>query len=378
MFALPGNLIGLILFSTFSLVALIQLLYYTIFYLKAALPGKSAQKGKNPAPVSVVICARNEADNLESFLPSVLEQEYPDFEVIVVDDCSEDDTPDILKRLSATYPNLRVTTIYKDASLAHGKKMALFLGIKAARNDLLLLTDADCQPVTSRWIEEMATGFNDGADFVLGYGGYLREKGLLNRYIRFDTAFIAMQYMGMARAGMPYMGVGRNLAYRRSLFFENRGFGPHISLQSGDDDLFINKLATAENTTIIRTPDSFPRSIPASRFTDLTMQKMRHMSTAPYYNARSRFLLLAEPISRVLFYALIATLLLTQTAWQLPLLIFGVTFLAKMIISGMVQKSLNERDLLLVSPLFDIISPFINSYFLIRNRINRNRTFKWK
>ena len=119
--------------------------------------------------------------------------------------------------------------------------------------------------------------------FVLGYGGYLREKGLLNRYIRYDTMTIAMQYMGMAMAGLPYMGVGGNLAYKRSIFFENKGFGPYINLQSGDDDLFINKLANGSNCSVVKSQNAFTRSIPASSFAALSKQKTRHLSTAVHY-----------------------------------------------------------------------------------------------
>ena len=176
------------------------------------------------------------------FLPSVLEQEYPDYEVIVVNDCSEDNSYDVLGILLEKYPNLKISTINKDPKFTHNKKFAQFIGIKAAKNELLLFTDADCKPVSNRWLEYMTSHFDEKTNFVLGYGGFFSKGGLLNKYIRYDCMFIAMQYLGMALRGVPYMGVGRNLAYRRSVFFRNKGFGSHNHIVSGDDDLMVNSI----------------------------------------------------------------------------------------------------------------------------------------
>jgi glycosyltransferase involved in cell wall biosynthesis len=379
MFVLPEDITAIILLSLFGLTALIQLTYYLFFYGRVRMQKKPGRKTKKTAKgVSVIICAKNEADNLKNFLPSVLEQDYPEYEVIVVNDCSDDDTEDILQLFGNQYPHLRVTTIHKDASLTHSKKMALFLGIKAAKFDYLLMTDADCQPVSSDWISLMTRNFNKDRGFVLGYGGYLRERGLLNKYIRFDTMFIAMQYMGMAMAGFPYMGVGRNLAYKRSIFFENKGFGPYINLQSGDDDLFVNKLANKSNCSVEMSQDSFTRSVPAGSFAALTKQKARHLSTAPHYNLWSRLLLIAEPLSRLIFYLSFIILMVVSSAWLIPLILFGAVLITKTIIIRKAQIALNEKDLLLFSFLFDILSPFINGYFLLITRRNRNRSYEWK
>lgn len=377
MFELQLSIIELIFLILFALSSLVQLLYYFIFYLRT---GTYSQKYRldNKEPVSVIICARNEAENLKLFLPSILEQDYDDFEVIVVNDCSDDDTEDILKRFSKEYNHLKVTTIHKEASLRHSKKMALFIGIKAASNELLLLTDADCQPVTKNWISGFASVFADKNDFVLGYGGYLRQKGLLNRYVRFDTMFIAMQYLGMALAGLPYMGVGRNLAYRKSVFIRNKGFGPNINLQSGDDDLFVNQLARKGNTTVSLDSDTFTRSIPAMTWKEYYKQKIRHMSTSPHYRGITKALLFTEPLSRTIFYVLLVILLLL-TKLTIPLIIAGgIVLISKILVFALAQKNLNEKDLLLFSLLFDIISPFLNVYFLINSAFKQHQYYEWK
>ncbi len=366
-----------ILLAVFGLSALVQLLYYFLFYSRSAFYKHRIRKRK-AEPVSVIICARDEANNLKTFLPSVLEQDYHDYEVIVVNDCSDDDSEDILKCLSSEYDNLKITTIHKESSLRHSKKMALFLGIKAAKNDLLLLTDADCQPVSANWISQLASTFVKKTDFALGYGGYLQEKGLLNKYIRYDTSFIAIQYTGMAMAGLPYMGVGRNLAYRKSAFMNNKGFGAHLNLQSGDDDLFVNQLANKNNTRVNLATESFTRSVPSSSWKEFIKQKTRHMSTAPRYRGITKLLLIAEPVSRLIFYALTVVLLLNPGLFIFAVIAAPVVILSKLLILGLGQKNLKETDLLVFSLLFDIFSPFLNVFFLSNVAFNRHQYYEWK
>ena len=282
--------------------AAIQLFYY-IFYYAAVYFYKPPEDKATRLPVSIIICARNEAENLKKFLPSILEQDYPDYEVIVVNDCSEDNSYLILGNFLLQYPHLRISTVNKDPKFTHNKKFAQFIGIKAAKNEILLFTDADCQPESDKWLGNMTSHFHDKTDFVLGYGGYLKKKGLLNKYIRYDCLSIAMQYLGMAIRGIPYMGVGRNLAYRRSLFFANNGYGAHNHLISGDDDLFVNSNATKTNTTVEFRKESHTRSVPSSGLKEWIIQKKRHLTTAPYYRLRDQILLIIEPVTRILFYS---------------------------------------------------------------------------
>ena len=369
----------LVIFVAFALSAAIQLFYNYWFYLRVSVKkGQESGRGKRKKPVSVIICARNEAANLEKNLPLVMEQDYPDFEVIVVNDCSEDETEEVLKIMEKRYPALRISTIHKDSSLRHSKKMALFIGIKAAKNELLLLTDADCYPESDKWIRSMTAGFSEDINFVVGYGGYLASSSLLNRYIRYDTAFIAMQYLGMAKAGVPYMGVGRNLAYRRSAFFDNRGFGPHLSLQSGDDDLFVNALARGKNCYAVIKPESFTRSVPSATWEQFSKQKMRHMSTSGLYRSSTKMLLMIEPFSRMIFYVTAAILISGLTLLPATLAIFGATFFSRIVVTGLALKTFREKDLFLFSPLFDILSPLINTIFLIGSRANKRKNYEWK
>jgi poly-beta-1,6-N-acetyl-D-glucosamine synthase len=366
----------LVVFCIFASAVAIQLFYYLFFYLSVYL--KKPSDNNTSEPVSVIICARNEAENLSVHLASVLEQDYPDFEVIVVNDCSEDNSYIVLGDYLKKYPHLRISTINKDPKFTHNKKFAQFIGIKAAKNELLLFTDADCQPESNQWLKEMVSNFNSDTDFVLGYGGYLKKKGFLNKYIRYDSFTIAMQYLGMAIRGVPYMGVGRNMAYRRSVFFENKGFGSHSHIISGDDDLLVNAIARGKNTTVELRAETHTRSVPFTDLNQWILQKKRHFTTAPYYKFRDKFLLFLEPFTRVLCYVSFIVLLSYIFLWPWVLAVFVLRLITQITVFFLVQKKLNEPGLIGYLLFFDIFSPLINIIIFLSNSRSKPGINKWK
>jgi len=366
----------LLLLIIFGAAFLLQLFYYLYFYL-ATVTFKPLTDNAVKAPVSVIICARNEEQNLREFLPSVLGQKYPEYEVIVVNDCSDDDSYIVLGEYIKKYPHLRVSNITKDPKFTHNKKFAQFIGIKAARHDLLLFTDADCCPLSDKWIEEMASHFDSETDFVLGYGGFFRKKGFLNKYIRCDSMFIAMQYLGMAIRGIPYMGVGRNLAYRRSLFFAHKGFGSFSHLASGDDDLFVNSHATVKNVSVEFREEAHTRSVPSASVNELFKQKRRHFTTANHYKVRDKILLLAEPVSRILFYVIFIVLVSLGYLWPFVTAIFVIRLALQVTVYILNQKKFNEPGIISWLLLFDIFSPLVNSIFFAANLGRGARKSRW-
>jgi glycosyltransferase involved in cell wall biosynthesis len=371
------NLYILITFITFLLSGTIQLFYYLYFYTAIHFYEASGEEAP-PQPVSVIICARNEAENLKKFLPAILEQDYPDYEVIVVNDCSEDNSYIILGDFLLQYPHLRISTVNKDPKFTHNKKFAQFIGIKAAKNEILLFTDADCQPESDKWLRSMTSHFHDKTVFVLGYGGYTQGKGLLNKYIRYDCLTIAMQYFGMAIRGIPYMGVGRNLAYRRSLFFANNGYGAHNHLISGDDDLFVNANSTKSNTAVEFSEGTHTRSVPASGLTEWVIQKKRHLTTAPYYKLRDKIILAIEPLTRVLFYTTLILLASLRFNWIWISAAFGIRLLTQFTVYSLARKKLNEPGLMPFLLFFDIFSPLINGILFLSNTGNRSGKNRWR
>jgi biofilm PGA synthesis N-glycosyltransferase PgaC len=347
-----------IMLGLFFAAFLIQLGYYLLVFLKLPLY-KPAKKRKSAKSVSVIICAKNEEENLERFLPRILEQDYPEFEVVVVNDCSTDGTEQLLSEMSVRYKHLRYTSIPSNEKFLHGKKLAVTIGLKSALYNHVLLTDADCYPASDLWLQKMTSNLTREKKIVLGYGGYERKKGLLNLLIRYETVFTAIQYLSYAIGGRPYMGVGRNLAYEKALFFNNKGFASHYHLSSGDDDLFVNEIAVKENTAVEISKESHTLSIPKTSFRNWIKQKKRHLSAGAHYKWGSRIRIAGELISRMVIYT---TLILVSalSIWRWPVvLLFGVFFITKLIIFKMGMRRLDEKYLLLPSLLLDPIMPLL-------------------
>ncbi len=367
------------LLSLLGLMTAIQLFYYFRYYRRAAYFKTEKKEDSNTTPpLSVIICARNEARNIRNFLPLVLEQNYPDFEVVVVNDCSEDETADILDLLKKENDKLRISTIQPDLHFSHSKKLPMLIGIKAARYDHLVFIDADCKPITENWLRSVAESYSEGYDIIAGYGGYLAEKGMLNKYIRFETMFIAMQYLGMAIAGRTYMAVGRNLAYRRSFFFDKGGFGPYNHVQSGDDDLFVNRNATSTNTGAIIGEESATISVPSHTFDQWARQKRRHYSTSKYYRFADKTRLFLEPFSRVSYYGLLLFFLITLISWPVVAAIALFRLITRAVIIKKATHTFNEQGIFFFSLFFDILHPLFSSVLYLTSSIKAKGEQTWK
>lgn len=367
--------VGLVVFGVFAVAFLLQLWFYLGVFRRLAFYKPKPRAALTP-PASVIICARNEDDNLVEFLPLVLAQDYPEFEVVVVNDCSFDNTGDVLEEFARKHRNLKVVTIKEDENFSHGKKFALMVGIKGARYEHLLMTDADCRPASKHWLRKMMSDFDEQTEVVLGYGAYEKSKGLLNKLIRFDTFTIALQYLSWGLAGKPYMGVGRNLAYRHSLFFRHKGFASHYHIQSGDDDLFINQAANGKNTRVEVDPETFTYSVPKRTFNGWIRQKKRHLTTAKHYNGATKSRLGLLSFSQYLFWLSFAAVLVLQFQPYIVLAIWLFRFLIQLIIFKKSMDRLGEKDLLLFSPVFELFFLFFYPYLAISGVFTKKN--KWK
>jgi len=365
-----------IVFYAFIAVVGIQLIYYLFLFSKFAFLNPQTETPKNIA-VSVIICAKNESENLKKFLPHILKQEYPDFEVVLINDNSHDDTLDIMEEFAAKHNNIKIVNVVPTEAFFGNKKYALTLGIKASKNDYLLFTDADCIPNSKYWIQEISSHFKTSKSIVLGYGAYAKiKKSFLNKLIRFETLLTALQYFSFAKSGIPFMGVGRNLAYKKEEFFKANGFINHIKVRSGDDDLFINQIATKTNTSICFTKNSFTISNPKTTYKDWILQKRRHVSTAKYYKPLHKSLLALFYISQFLFWALALILLITTHAWQLVLPLFTLRLLVFYIVFGKTSKKLDEKDLVFFLPFLEIFLIGMQLTIFITNLIAKPKYWK--
>jgi glycosyltransferase involved in cell wall biosynthesis len=364
----------MVLLYVFGAVALINCAYYILFS-KFSFLKPSEKKASEKYPVSLIVCAKNEAENLQNHIPLWQNQHYPNFEIILINDASVDETLEVMETFAANDPRIQIVNVKNNEAFWANKKYALTLGIKRAKNTRLIFTDADCYPASEDWLTTMASNFSDKKQLILGYGAYEKQAGFLNKIIRFETLMTALQYFSYAKSGNPYMGVGRNLAYTSNLYYENNGFMGHIKIPSGDDDLFVNEAATSENVAICVEPEAFTYSLPKKKKKKWLIQKKRHYSTAKLYKPKHRILLGAYFIFNFLFW-LLAPIILFTDFWIFGFGIIFIRILFQYIIIGNAAKKLKEADLLPFIPFYELFLIFTQLSIFISNSSEKNS--RWK
>lgn len=362
-----------------AVLLLIQLCYYFCLYNRIYRRTVALNKGKlsfseDCPPLSVVVCAHDASDALRRNLPSILEQNYPKFEVIVVNDDKSEETNDILTLLESQYSHLYHTFTPNSARYISHKKLALTVGIKASKYDWLVVTEPECIPACSNWLRTLSRNFTPDTDIVLGYARYRQEKGWFHRKVAFHNLLQAMRYLGLALLHKPYMGIGRNLAYRKKLFFENKGFSSHLNLEFGDDDLFINETCTNTNTRVETHPDAIVELPPITYQKEWRESRLNYTVTSSYYQGWHRYLLGAETSTRLLFCLIVPVIItysLIQHVWPIAVvaaLLYLIRFATQLIVFHRTSKSLQDCCFYLTLPLFDILQPFTAlKYKLIRH-----------
>lgn len=369
-----------LLFYIFIVVIIVQLFFYGFVFGKMSklIPKRRDQSSSlTNIPISVIICAKNEAKNLKKFLPSIIAQEYPNFEIVLINDDSSDKTLKVMETFKAEHSHIKIVNVKSIEAFWGNKKYALTLGIKAATYNYLLFTDADCQPVSKYWIREMSSQFTKTKSIILGYGAYKKErKSFLNKLIRFETFLTAVQYLSYAKLGQPYMGVGRNLAYTKNIFFEARGFMDHMNIRSGDDDLFVNQIADANNTTICISKDSFTASTPKKDYKSWIRQKQRHISTAKHYKSKHKYALALFYVSQISFLILGIVLLSFQFHWEIVLGLILLRYLILFTNLTIAAKKLDEKDLIIWFPFLELFLINIQFSIFIKNLISKPNHWK--
>ncbi|MFD2917319.1 glycosyltransferase [Psychroserpens luteus] len=365
-----------VLFYFFIAVVFVQVIFYGFIFGKFAAIKQKKVSNSNP-PVSVIICAKNEAENLRTNLPFIVSQSYPNFEIVLINDNSSDKTLKVMEAFKKDYENIKIVNVQPVEKFWGNKKYALTLGIKAAKYNTLLFTDADCKPMTKHWISEMSARFDTEKALIIGYGPYQKIKGsFLNLLIRFETFMTAVQYFSYTTIGLPYMAVGRNLAYKKELFFEANGFMSHMKIKSGDDDLFVNQMATPKNTAICISKGSFTESIPKKTFKSWFLQKRRHVSTASHYKLKHKVLLSLFYCSQLLFWVLAILLLIYLYQWQLVLGLVLLRFIIQYTTLYSISAKLDEKSLIIFTPILELFLIIIQFFIFIKNLSSKPNHWK--
>jgi len=337
---------------------------------------ENAEIKNNQIGVSVIIAARNEFENLKKLLPALKDQEYSNFEIIICLDRCSDESLDYMKSIESDFENLKLVLIDYLPDHFSPKKYALTLGIKKAKYDWILLTDADCLPNSNNWISSFAAYMDDNVDFILGFSPYRKLIGILNNYIRFETFSTAYEYLSSVLLKIPYMGVGRNMAYKKEVFLNNLGFGRFQGIMGGDDDLFVNHHAKGERTRIVLGSDSLTYSEPKISFSTYKRQKLRHFSVSKYYRNFSKLILSSEWAMTLILWLTFIILALNKEnlIWAAPLFIGYLGF--KILLNYLVSKKMGDGYSFVLLPLLEFIHiVFVPLFVTISTATNK---IKWK
>jgi glycosyltransferase involved in cell wall biosynthesis len=365
-----------VLYYILTLCILIRVFYMLFFYLRI-LRYEVPLKQKELPAVSVIICAHNELENLKKIVPAILQQQYEAFELIIANDRSDDGSEEYLRKEFGQDSRLRIIKIEGNSKGKNYKKYALTKAIESAQYNTLLFTDADCLPLSSLWIEEMSSALASGSEkeIVVGYSPYQYQKGLLNLLIRYETLYTAIHYFSFALAGIPYMGVGRNLMYKKSVFVKNRGFESHMNRTGGDDDLFMKEVANQHNTAICFKKEAQVVSWPKKDYFSWIRQKRRHLSVGSLYNGRVKLLLGLQMFVHILYYVgLFGLFLVDYKAAFLFLMIHGLVFV---VIFTLIARKLEDNYGWWAWLLLPIDIIYIFSYLVITLSLLIDKKIKW-
>ena len=360
----------------------IQSCYHLGLYRNLYLHSRKEKQETDTPPLSVILVAKDAASDLQKNLPAILEQDYPDFEVIVIyDQSSDDDCEDVLKLLEDKYPHLHHSFIPDSARYISHKKLGITMGIKASHHEWLVFTEPNCRPSSNQWLRKMARNFTNGTDIVLGYSNYEKTKGWFNRKVTFDTLMNTMRYLGKAVDGHPYTGCGRNLAYRKSLYYEQKGFTSHLNLQRGEDDLFINQVANGKNTRVEASPESIVRITAPHYKKDWYEDKLSYHLTSHLYKGFSRYLMGFETCTRLLFLLMVIVCIvygiLTQSWIVLgtAIMLWLLRYLMQVMVFRKTSIALGERKFYSTLLMFDWMQPLWNFRLKLSQRFSRKDEF---
>ena len=375
------NSLSFILLIVFGISLLIQLCYHWGMFSRVAFFKKKGRPklDEELEPVSVVICARNEYDYLAELVPVLLSQDYPDYEIVIVNDCSDDETEEYLKEFTRHETIVKPVQLKQHLNFFNGKKFPLSMGIKSAKNDIIVLTDCNCMPANDQWLRSVVNQYKNNTEIVIGYSPYVQKKSFLNRIIRFDALQQGLLYLSAAMSGHPFMGIGKNLSYRKELFFRSKGFISHYTTSVGDDDLFINQTATKKNTEVLIDAENAIYTTPTNSFRFWMHQKSCRYSTVSKYNPKTRAMLSLFYASQFLFYATFIALLCLKPAFTIassavfyiPILVFF--FLLRLgtqfIIYHNASKRLGEKGLLSGLIAYDFLFAFLSPWLRLMGRM---------
>ena len=367
----------IIIVVLFGVITFLELIYYYVIYARFSFLKKKKAVAIQNVPISIVMVVKDAASVLLKTLPKLLNQQYEDFEVVIVNDNSQDETQLLVVEYQQQYKNIKLVNLDTAVTTIRGKKFALSMGIRCATYDHVIITDPECSPTSSHWLEKMTQNFVGQKRIVLGYSTYEKRNNLFNRLLHFDTLVNAVQYFSLARIHSTYRGDDKNMAFTKSLFDAQRGFASHNHISYGDEDIFISRAATKNNTAIEFSHDAVTVLQRGTNHRYWRDHKEGLYFTRKYNTFKNRLILNSYGVINFLFYvALVFAILITLN--DLVLLCVTLGIIASRIISqyfvfGFAAKKLNEKQVIPALLIYDIIFTILNPLYYLAAQIHHDR-----
>ena len=365
----------------------IEFYYYCFVFSACTLYSRSVRKGKvwfntSQPPVSVIIYAKNNIEELKYNLPEVLNQKYPDFEVIIVNDGSVDDTKDYITILKKEYENLYHTYIPEEAHSLSRKKLALTIGIKAAKYETVAFSDAYCRPASDGWISAMMRNFTTDIEIVIGNTS---EKSLQKEkwHYLYYRLFFKLKFFYYALIKKPYMGEGTNLFFQKELFFRNKGFSSHLAIQYGDDDIFTNEIMTRNNTRAEFSAEALMTANYEDGSETIKEIRLRRDFTKRFLKTSAHTFFAFERFSAYMFYitAIITAIWGVYYSINITAIaaaIFLLRYIMQIIVCRNASRTLNTKVNPFAIIIYDIIKPFVDLRFKILGHNTNLKNYTWR
>ena len=370
--------IALAILILFGVITLIQLVYYYVIYGRFAFYRKKSALGFRDIPISVVIVVRDDAALAVQALPSLLEQQYSFFEIVIVNDRSRDENSlQAIREYKDRYPNIKIVDLSTAVSTSRGKKMAISMGVKCATYDHILLTSPSCKPASQQWLSNMAQNFQFQHRIVLGYNTFEKKKGIYNHFLHYDNLMGAVQYFSHALMHSTYRGDLNNVAFVRPLFYKQNGFIAYSHLLYGEEDIFIHRASTPNNVAIEFAPEAVTLQQHSPKYGYWRLHKVSLYYTRKFNSLKNKILLGGYELTNILFYALLSLSIVAFL--HLPLLLYITAGIAVLriaslyVVMGIAAKKLQEKTVIPFLLFYDLLFALLNPLYWLSAKINHKK-----